>query len=118
MRAAVPFGMILESLDISPDQFAAATGWTIKPEGACQADVCVPLGSKPFDVRLVAERLRMALVHDEKAGLWALGPASLGDRALATAEAPDLVLNDLNGAEFRLSSLRGSKVVIVSWAPY
>jgi hypothetical protein len=60
----------------------------------------------------------MATVHDEKAGLWALGPESLGDRALVSAVAPELILNDLNGKEFRLSSLRGKKVVIVSWAPY
>ena len=35
-----------------------------------------------------------------------------------TAEAPELRLPDLDGNEFVLSSLRGQKVVIVSWAPY
>ena len=65
-----------------------------------------------------ADRLRMAVVHDADAGLWAIGPESLGDRALVTAEAPELTLPDLDGNEFRLSSLRGQKVVIVSWAPY
>ncbi len=111
--------MILDTLDISAEQFANATGWQIKPAGACKAEVCVPLGqSGEFDLAATAAKLRMALVHDEKAGLWALGPESLGDRALATAQAPELVLNDLDGNEFRLSSLRGQKVVIVSWAPY
>jgi hypothetical protein len=111
--------MILESLDIDAEQFGAATGWAIKPEGACKGDVCVPLDqSNGFNLASTAERLRMATVHDEKAGLWALGPESLGDRALVSAVAPELVLNDLNGNEFRLSSLRGKKVVIVSWAPY
>jgi hypothetical protein len=111
--------VILTSLDVSADQFAAGTGWTIKPEGACKGDVCVPLGrSAGFDLRATAERLRMALVHDEVAGLWALGPETLGDRALISAEAPDLVLDDLAGNPFRLSSLRGQKVVLVSWAPY
>jgi hypothetical protein len=60
----------------------------------------------------------MALVHDEQAGLWALGPESLGNRALVSAEAPELVLPDLDGNEFRLSSLRGQKVVLVASAPY
>lgn len=111
--------MILESLDVTPEQFAAGTGWTIKPEGVCKADVCVPLGrTGGFDVVATAERLRMALVHDEEAGLWALGPETLGDRALISAEAPELVLDDITGTEFRLSSLRGEKVVLVSWAPY
>jgi hypothetical protein len=57
-------------------------------------------------------------VHDEDAGLWALGPESLGDRALLSAQAPDLVLAALDGRPFRLSSLRGQKVLLVAWAPY
>jgi hypothetical protein len=60
----------------------------------------------------------MALVRDDVAGLWALGPESLGDRALISAEAPELVLDDLAGDPFRLSSLRGQKVALVAWAPY
>lgn len=111
--------MILDSLDISADAFGAGTGWQIKPEGACKAEVCVPLGqSAGFDVTATAERLGMAIVHDDTTGLSAIGPESLNERALTTAEAPELVLNDLDGGEFRLSSLRGQKVVIVSWAPY
>lgn len=111
--------MILSSLDVSPEQFEAGTGWAIKAVGACKAEACVPLPpSDRFDLRAAAQRLRMALVADEVAGLWALGPESLGDRALGSAIAPELVLDDLNGQSFRLSSLHGQKVVLVSWAPY
>lgn len=111
--------MILESLEVSEAEFTASTGWTLKPEGACKGEVCVPLGQTDgFDLMATAERLRMAVVHDGQAGLWALGPESIGDRALVTAEAPELVLDDLDGREFRLSSLRGQKVLLVSWAPY
>jgi hypothetical protein len=112
--------MILDSLDISPEVFAAGTGWEIKPEGVCRANACVPLGAAddPFDLVATAERLGMALVLDDSLGLWALGPESFAGRALSTAEAPELVLPDLRGNEFRLSSLRGQKVILVSWAPY
>jgi hypothetical protein len=111
--------VILDRLDISPDAFQAGTGWEIKPEGACKGEICVPLDrAEEFDVSSVAARLRMAIVHDDAAGLWALGPESLGDRALVTAEAPDLTLPDFDGNEFRLSSLRGQKVALVAWAPY
>ncbi len=111
--------MLLESLDVSAERFATGTGWEIKPEGACKGDVCVPLEpSSQFDLTATAERLRMALVPDDETGLWALGPESLGDRALVSADAPELVLEDLEGTPFRLSSLRGQKVVLVSWAPY
>jgi hypothetical protein len=111
--------MILASLDIPPEQFAAGTGWQIKPEGACKAEICVPRDrTGGFDAVRTAERLRMALVHDEASGLWALGPETLGDRALVSAEAPELELADLEGNGFRLSSLRGQKVVLVAWAPW
>ena len=111
--------MIVTDIDVSKDAFEAGTGWEIKPEGACKGEVCVVLDqSGAFDAQLTADRLRMAVVHDAEEGLWAIGPESLGDRALVTAAAPELVLPDLDGNEFRLDTLRGQKVVLVSWAPY
>jgi hypothetical protein len=110
--------MILDTLDVSADEFTAGTGWEIKPQGACKGDVCVPLGGGPFDARSVSQRLGMAIVEDTDLGMWALGPESVSGRALASAEAPELVLPDLDGNPFRLSSLRGQKVALVSWAPY
>jgi hypothetical protein len=115
--------VITNHVDLRPDEFAAGTGWEIKPEGACKAEVCVPLdadrgATASFNALATAERLGIAVVEDEQAGLWAFGPESLGNRALVSAEAPDLVLPDLDGHEFRLSSLRGRKVVLVAWAPY
>jgi hypothetical protein len=112
--------MILHQLDIGTEAFASATGWEIKPEGACKGEVCVPLGGtgEPFDVAATAEKLGMAVVHDAEVGLWAIGPESLGGRAFTTVVAPELELPDVDGTPFRLSSLRGQKVVLVSWAPY
>src|SRR5438270_232256 len=58
------------------------------------------------------------LVHDEERGLYAIGPSTVSGRALATAEAPELELPDLNGNPFKLSSLRGQKVLLVAWASW
>lgn len=111
--------MLLDSLEVTVEQFASGSGWVLKPEGACKGDLCVPLDlSGGFDVLAAAERLGMAVVRDDDAGLWAIGPETLGGRVLAGAGAPDLVLDDLHGKAFHLASLRGQKVVIVSWAPY
>jgi hypothetical protein len=110
--------VLLDRLTTTPEAFARATGWDIKPEGACKGEVCVPLPGSDFDVTSTAERLGMAIVHDPELGLWAIGPETLGGRALATADAPNLVLPDLDGHDFELRSLRGQKVAIVSWAPY
>jgi hypothetical protein len=110
-------GMILDTLDIDADAFHTGTGWEIKPEGACKGDVCVPLPDG-FSLPHAADRLGMAIVERNGGGQWAVGPESLNGRALVTAEAPELVLDDIDGNEFRLSSLRGKKVVLVAWAPY
>jgi hypothetical protein len=109
--------MILDRLDIDADAFRAGTGWTIEPQGACRGDVCVPLPDG-FSLTSTAERLGMALVHEPEVERWALGPPTISGRALVTAEAPELVLDDLDGRPFRLSSLRGQKVLLVAWAPY
>ena len=109
--------MILDELQVDTETFRDGTGWEIKPEGACKGEMCVPLPGG-FDLAAAAERLGMAVVHDEEHGLWAVGPESIGGHALVTAEAPELVLSDVDGAEFRLSSLRGQKVLLVAWAPY
>jgi hypothetical protein len=111
--------VITASLELAAEDFTAATGWEIKPEGACKGEVCVPLAqTERFDLASTAQRLRMAVVRDEEAGLWAVGPESLGDRALVSAKAPELTLDDLDGNAFSLSSLRGQKVLLVAWAPY
>jgi len=113
--------MILDSLEIDRASFEAGTGWDLKPEGACRGEVCIPLSQPPgesVDVARIAEALGMPLVAAPEYGLWALGPASIGSRALASARAPDLRLPDLSGKEFRLSSLRGQKVLLYAWAPY
>ena len=113
--------MILDSLDIDRDAFEAGTGWTLKPEGACQGDVCIPLSKPagdPVDVRQVANDIGMPLVDASEHGLWALGPAvdrfaCAGHRRSAGAHAARS-----RRQEFKLSSLRGQKVLLFAWAPY
>jgi hypothetical protein len=113
--------MLLRSLHISKREFEAGTGWTLKPEGACRGQVCIPLSQRAgetVDVASIARDMAMPLVASEEHRLWALGPATIGSRALASAEAPDLELPDLDGKLFSLSSLRGQKVLLYAWAPY
>jgi hypothetical protein len=115
--------MILTSLSIDRAELVARTGWDVKPQGACKGEVCVPLppGAAGADLTadVLSERLGMPLVHDEEHGLWALGPeTAVTGRALTTAVAPEVVLPDLEGREFALSSLRGQKVVLVAWASW
>jgi hypothetical protein len=110
--------MIVTDLKVDPPVFEWETGWALKPEGACKEDRCVPLpDAARSDLRLLAERLGMPLVEDEAVGLWAVGPEAAG-RALTSAIAPELTLPDWQGQEFQLSSLRGRKVLLVTWASW
>ena len=112
--------MILTTLRLDADEIERRTGWSIKPQGACKGDRCVPLPGRDqaqIDVRMLAERLAMPLIHDAATGLWCLGPEA-GGRALASAVAPELILPDLHGRDWRLSSLRGTKVLLVAWASW
>ena len=117
--------MILEEMLVGADAFSARTGWEIKPEGACKAEVCVPLPDEAraadgrLDVQVLASRLGMPVVVDEPSGVIALGPeTAITGRALTSARAPEFVLPDADGNPFHLSSLLGQKVLLVAWASW
>ena len=80
--------MLIESLEIDRAAFEAGTGWKLEPEGACKGDVCIPLRPAPgerVNVADVARPMGLPLVEEPTHGLWALGPESIGGRALTTA---------------------------------
>ena len=112
--------MILDRLETTAEEFERTTGWAIKPQGACLGDLCVPLSDgvdgDRVDVAAVAGRLGMPVVSG--GGVHAIGPATVGGRALATAATPELTLPDLEGRPFSLSTLRGKKVLLIAWAPW
>lgn len=116
--------MILSDLVIDAADLEAGTGWSCKPEGACKGEVCVPLPPEArtadgrLDVEVVARRLGMPIVRDDSRGVVAVGPATVNGRALTTAVAPDVMLPDADGNPFKLSSLRGQKVLLVAWASW
>lgn len=116
--------MLLTTMATERGAFADATGWVLKPEGACKGEVCVPLpdevdrGDGTLDVGIVAERLGMPVLTDDNHQLVALGPATVVGRALESAVAPELELPDADGNVFRLSSLHGKKVLLVAWASW
>ena len=101
-------------------EFERVTGWLLKPEGLCRGEQCVPFRSEDAAVvtlSTAAAALEMPMVHDAQHGLWALGPEA-GGHALRSAVAPDLQLPDFRGGSFRLSSLLGTKVMLVAWASW
>jgi hypothetical protein len=115
--------MLLERPEVLVSELEQRTGWSIKPEGACKGELCVPLPGADardgvLDAAVLSERLGMALVHEPRHGLWALGPEAAGGRALVTAELPDISLPGRDGDAFSLRALRGTKVLLLAWASW
>ena len=100
------------------------TGWTLKPEGMCRDELCVPLpaaavkGSE-VDVEAFWQKLGGPVIASEERDVWALGaPADERNAALEGLEAPDFTLPDVDGKPRTLSELRGKKVFLATWASW
>jgi len=100
------------------------TGWTLKPEGMCRDDACVPLPASAtrdgrVDVAAFWQRLGNPVLHDDAVETWVLGlGADARNDALADLQAPDFTLPDLDGTLHTLSALRGRKVFLTTWASW
>ncbi len=101
-----------------------ATGWTLKPEGMCRGEVCVPLpagmakGGR-IDLAAFWRHMGHPVVSDDAGETWVLGTgAATRSEMLAGLEAPDFTLPDLDGKPHRLSDLRGRKVFLTTWASW
>jgi hypothetical protein len=115
-----------ERVRIPAAELAAAVAWELKPQGLCRGDVCVPVPDSAalandagIDLQAFADLLGRPLALDIDEGAAALGTAA-GDRnlQLATLEAPDFTLPDLEGKLHSLSEHRGKKVLLIAYASW
>ncbi len=115
-----------EDLWLSLDELRAATGWEVKPEGACLDDMCVPIAPGVMsgagtraNLPAFARRLGQPVVHDDTRAVWVFGEATSARRAaLESLRAPDFTLPDVEGRRHSFSEYRGRKVFLVSWASW
>ncbi|MBM4443346.1 MAG: redoxin domain-containing protein [Candidatus Rokubacteria bacterium] len=125
--AATVAGVVAgEDLWLSPEALAAATGWTLEPEGLCRADVCVPaangtslLSGSEVSLTALARLLGQPMVREAAHEVWSFADAVPGPRQPREAlDAPDFTLPDLEGRPHALRDYRGRKVFLVSWASW
>jgi len=123
---AVAASVVGSQVWLPADAVKAALGWELKPEGLCRGDVCVPVPAnspiaigEDIDLAGLAALLRRPLALDLEERAAYLG-AVAEDRgaALASLEAPDFRLPDLEGRVHSLSAHRGQKVLLVAYASW
>lgn len=121
-----------DALWLSPAELAASSGWEIKPEGVCRADICVPVpadraaelvrdgaGGQWLNLAAFARYIEQPYAHDDAGSVWSFAaPANERADALLTLEAPDFTLTDLDGRAYQLSAYRGQKVLLALWASW
>ena len=115
-----------DGIRLAPDVVRDALGWELKPQGLCKGDVCVPVPpgsllvrSDGVDLGTLASLLGRPLALDLVERAACLGAAA-DERAhrLASLDAPDFTLPDVNGRPHTLSGFRGKKVLLVAWASW
>jgi hypothetical protein len=115
-----------EGVRLAAAELERALGYALEPEGLCKGAACFPVRDRArlvapdgIDLAALAEVVDRPLALDLDEGVAVLG-ASAGERAraLASLDAPDFELPDWQGRRHALSSYRGRKVLIVTWASW
>lgn len=112
---------------MQPDDFEALTGWTLKPEGMCRAEVCAPIYHRDkvvtpaglIDLQEAAPVIGMSAVVDPQRGVAALG-ASAPARAqeMISLQAPAFTLPTLAGDLVNLHDFDRRKVLLLAWSSW
>lgn len=115
---------VAESLWIRKADLPRINEFELKPEGACRADVCIPVPTTMmrgdlFNITAFARRAGQSVVADSGARVWSFGemPVVRGS-FLESRLAPDVSVPDRAGRPVRLSQFRGKKVLLVTWASW
>ncbi|MCR9279863.1 MAG: hypothetical protein NXH85_18035 [Pseudomonadaceae bacterium] len=117
-----------DGLLIRPEDLPRINGFELKPEGACYADMCIPLGDDVliekeggnwFDLAAFADLLGQPYVVDTDLNVWSFAeiPAKR-DSMMVDAMAPDFEVEDRSGKVIRMADFKGKKALIVTWSSW
>lgn len=121
-----------KDLWITMKDLKRATRFVVKPQGVCRDELCFPLPAKRkaefiskrgavtwFNLTAFAALVKQPVARDETNGAWYFGKRE-DERGtyLASLEAPNFTLPDINGKAHSLADYRGKKVLLVTWASW
>ncbi len=117
---------------ITMNDLKRATRFVVKPQGVCRDELCFPLPAKRkaefvskrgtetwFNLTAFAAMVKQPVARDEKNRVWYFGKRD-DERgtSLASLEAPNFTLPDIDGKSHSLAEYRGKKVLLVTWASW
>ena len=111
---------------ISNSVLEQATGWSLKPEGLCRDQVCVPVldvtalsKDDRVDLSEFARLVQQNIVIDAQRKVVALGEqAQIRGTEMATLEAPDFTLPDIHGRQVSFSDYNRRKRLLLAWSSW
>ena len=94
----------------------------VKPQGACRADVCIPLSKNLksgdwFNLTGFAHKISETFVADQT--VWSFGEIPVLRGGFYNSRiAPDFAVPDRKGKVVHLSDFRGKKALVITWASW
>ena len=121
-----------DNLWITLADLKRATGFVVKPQGICRAELCFPIPkarraaflSKQgritwFNLSEFARLTKQPAAMDKENAVWYFGPRPAEQNGyVESLIAPDFTLPDMNGQKHSLSEYRGKKVLLITWASW
>jgi hypothetical protein len=99
-------------------------GFELKPQGACRADLCIPIPKTMMrgeyvNLTAFAKKAGQPVVAEPGARVWSFGEMrALGGGVSSSRIAPDFEVPDRLGHPVHLAGFRGKKALVVTWASW
>jgi hypothetical protein len=113
-----------DALWVRKTDLPGINGFEIKPQGACRAEVCVPIPKEMtrgryFNLTAFSKKIGQAVVADVDSRVWSFGEIPILSGAYSSSRiAPDFAVPDRTGRIVRLSGFLGKKVLVTTWASW
>ena len=114
----------VDALWIHKRDLPRVNGFALKPQGACRADLCIPIPKDMvrgdhFNLTAFAKKAGQAIVADADARVWSFGKMqALGGGLSKSRMAPDVTVPNRFGRPVHLAGFRGRKALVVTWASW
>ena len=103
-----------------------ATGWSLKSEGLCRDQVCVPVRNvqalikdDQVDLAEFARLVQQNIVIDPQRKVVVFGEqAQIRGTEMATLEAPNFTLPDIHGRQVSFSDYNRRKRLLLAWSSW